>query len=174
MLERAQEKDLPGEDINVRYGLEEGLQRRWHCRWLPQDEKYESQQVVLVAFNENTPVGYIGLELAVCRPPDEQLAYVYVEPSLVYVAPAHRGLGYGLDLSIAAGWICRDLVDATYNAVPSGSRIDGELFADYESERGEVISQYLFACLEWNVDRLKKEGARREVSIGEFILDAGY
>jgi hypothetical protein len=104
----------------------------------------------------------------------EKTADVRIEPVLVYVSPRHRSKGYGIDLSIACAWICEDVLEATYRAVPAGTTISGVVYADYESKGGEKIGQFIHDCVTVKIDFLRGLGRRRSVELVHFELDAVY
>jgi len=165
--------DLPDEMIDVGYGLSESYSRAWEREVGPADD-IEGQHVVAVIFDQRAAVGYCGLSISLIHDREERSLYIRFEPQLVYVSPRHRKLGFGLDLSVACGLMCGDVLEAAYRAVPARTLIDGTVFADYESAGGEAFTQHLHACMEVTFDRLREWGGRRSIQLGRAELDAGY
>jgi hypothetical protein len=178
ILRRAQ-RARPGEPINVSYLLLKSCAKKgdYDRQWSPidgcSDGPYAGQGLILVAFQKPKPVGYISLDLGAIWYADERCTSLRVQPHMVYVAPRLRGAGFGVDLSIAAGLICEDFVQAVYRAVPSRTKIEGVIEGDFESQGGEKIYQHLLDCLHCAVD-LVRDGSRRSVKVGHFDSDCGY
>lgn len=137
-------------------------------------EDHEGQALAVVVFDPVHPVGYAGLQVSLLHDAVEREVFLSFRPELVYVTPTRRGRGYGLDLSLACGWICREVLEAVYRAVPAGTVIQSHVYADYESTGGEAFTGHLHGCLGWGVDMLRETGKRRSVTFDRVELDAGY
>jgi GNAT superfamily N-acetyltransferase len=140
------------------------------------DGLWERQDLVAVAFGPDSgkPVGYFSFKVKVALNREQHAADLQIEPVLVYVSPRQRGNGYGIDLSIACAWICEDLLEAMYRAVPSGTSISGSVYADYESKGGEKIGQFIHDCISVKIDLLRDVGKRRSIDLIHFELDTDY
>jgi hypothetical protein len=172
-LRDVQARELPGEPINVGYGLPEEYQRYWQLEF-DDDGLREGQTVVAVAFNPIEVVGYASMRLSVQYSPTDQGLYLHISPILVYVIPSMRGNGYGIDLSIACAFLCTDLLDALYAALPARTTISAMISADYESKGGEFFVRHLLSEMECAIDLLRENGKRKSIEIKGVNLDAGY
>jgi len=114
----------------------------------------EGQTLIAVAFNaEGEPVGYAAVEVGLFEADDDPLAItLFVTPEIFYVMPKHRGQGYGLDLTCAVAHILRDVLIATYKAVPDGAMIDIHFYTDFINEAGDAICNSLVRWLTYNAD----------------------
>lgn len=170
------EKHNIDDDVNIHYGLPKKYDLHWR-RIIRDDFDSEGQYLVLVAFsvNREEPVGYLGLKPWINHDPDErELLLLNFDLKLIYVRPIHRGLGYGMDLSIACGYVCQDILTATYRAVSPGTTITPIIWADYESFGGEDCALQVNSILEYCVDTLLEIGHRESVQIDNVVLDAGF
>jgi hypothetical protein len=161
-------------EINVGYGLPKAgaYDQTWHVEDA-NDNLVETQHVVFVAFRGKSPVGYAGVRIFIDHIAAREAEF-RIEPLMVYVDPGHRGEGFGLDLSIATGWVATDLLHALYRAVPEHSTIACYVCAEYESNGGEAFTQQIVAELEVSSDTLCAPPKRRTVRIECVDLDAGY
>jgi GNAT superfamily N-acetyltransferase len=172
-LRGAQRRATPNERIAINSGLPNRYDRRWKCD-LASGYDGERQRLVVVAYDPVRAVGYAGMNVALLHISGEHEVTLHFTLDLVYVVPQRRGSGYGLDLSIACGLICRDLLEATYRAVPAGTTITPCIYADYESPQGEAFTTHLHSCLALLVDRLREHVKRKSIRLGDVELDAGY
>lgn len=172
-LKNAQTAHQPGEEINVGYKLPFAYQRSWDSK-IDEDGVQEGQMVVMTAFDPINVVGYVGLRISIEYLPARRALYCHVRPTLIYVVPDRRGSGYGIDLSIACGMLCRDLLRAIYRAVPPHTTVSATMSVDYESKGGEAFAQYVIGEMEAAVDMLDEYGGRKTIEFGSVDLDAGY
>jgi len=103
------------------------------------------------------------------RTKGNRVVELYIEPDKVFVVPNKRGLGYGIDLGIAIGNLCADMLRACYRAVKDQTTIDVRYFASAHSLQGEQIAQHVADELRVAQDLLE-DGEAREVEIS---LDIG-
>lgn len=159
------------------FNLTHGIGRRYERGWKRQRENdlaEEGQAIVLVAFDCNEPVGFVGFSVSLVHPDEPDRAYfLSFSFGLVYVVPVMRGKGFGVDLSVATGWIARDVLWAAYRAVPPRSTISPNLCADWETKGGEVFTYHIRDTLDFTSDIIGS-AAHRTVTIDRTILDAGY
>lgn len=176
----SQRKLRKREYINVAYGLSIPFDRKWkvHTEIRKWDiwRKGEGQSLVIVAFDEDEKfVGYSSFG-ANC--------YAWIDPSdkydvrfgmeMVYVLPERRGVGFGLDLSVATGMVCRDIFRAYYRAIPAGAHLAPHVSADYESEGGEAFTLQVKNELDIAVDMLREGRWRPSIGLSYTELEAGY
>jgi GNAT superfamily N-acetyltransferase len=173
ILRTAQREAMPGEKIGINYGLPKRYDKQW-AHEIQGNTRTEGQNLVVVIYDSAEPIGYAGMEVSISWELHDRSVYLRFSPELVYVRPKSRGRGFGLDLSIACGFICSDLLKATYRAVPSGTEIETCVYADYESEGGEAFADHLHSCLEVGVDDLSEYGKRKSIRLRGVDLDAGY
>jgi len=174
MLCDAQESLVPDESISIDYGLPNEYVRQWIRERTKDGDDSEGQQLVLVAFDKDTPVGYAGFEITLLRDNDESRIFLGHTLELVYVHPSQRGKGFGIDLSIACSRLCQDVLAATYRAAPFGYTIVPAVNADFESEGGERFTEQLALGLDFRADMLRMDGRRRSITITSTDVDAGY
>lgn len=174
MLSDAQDLLVPGESISIDYGLPSEYVRQWIRERTKDGDDSEGQQMVLVAFDKDTPVGYAGFGITLLRDNDESRIFLGHTLELVYVHPCQRGKGFGIDLSIACSRLCQDVLAATYRAAPSGYTIVPAVNADFESEGGEKFTEQLALGLDFRADMLRMDGRRRSITITSTDVDAGY
>lgn len=173
-LERAQANAIHHENFNIGYHLPSVYEHAWV---LEEDDagSMEGQDLVLVAFDRDRDraAGYAGLTARMLYPdPKEKDFLLSFILHLVYVRPQCRGKGYGMDLSIACGYLCSGVLDAVYRAVPARTHIEANVEADLDSLGGERFIDQVYSSLQEQKDLLR-EGPRRSVSL-EVELDAGW
>lgn len=173
-LERAQANGIQHENFNIDYNLPSPYARAWV---LEEDDsgRMEGQDLVLVAFDRDRDraAGYASLTARLLHPdPQEKVFFLSFIIHLVYVRPQCRGKGYGMDLSIACGYLCSGVLDAVYRAVPARKHIEASVQADFDSLGGERFADQVYSSLQEQKDLLR-EGRRRSVSL-EVELDAGW
>lgn len=166
--------------FNVGYRLSESFDRKWdvHTENRKGDiwRKTEGQSLVLVAFDDRKEfVGHSSFK-ATCNAPIERTDKYSVsfEMAMVYVLPERRGVGYGVDLSIATGMVCEAIFRAYYRAVPSGVCLVPYIFAEYESKGGEAFTLHVRDQIDYAVDILREDRQRRPVGLSHTELCAGY
>jgi hypothetical protein len=172
----SQAKVRTRELINVEHGLLQRFDRRWKAKIASEIGKIESQHLVLVAFDEHrTFVGYSGLTAIFTTPLDRTRTYILkFSMELVYVLPERRGSGFGLDLSIATGMVCQDILSACYRAVPAGSSVCPKIYAEYQSEGGESFTSQVKDQLNFTVDVLTEDRIRPSVWLDYVEADGDY
>ena len=105
----------------------------------------EGQVLVIVAYADQTPVGYCGLNIMVGRsmPCNTVEAWIGVGVDMVYVMPRYRGQGRGLDLSIAAGLIVERIAAVCCRALPERSKLTASVFGECTTIRGDEVIVHL-------------------------------
>lgn len=161
------------ESISISHGLPKKYQREWLAE-KTDDGPIEGQQLVVVAFSETSPVGFAGFNITLRHERKEKQVSLSHEILLVYVQPGQRGKGYGMDLSVACSFLCQDILEATYRAVPPKYTIIPTMSADFTSTGGERFTQQLASGLEYRADMLQEYGRRRSIAIETLSVDAGY
>lgn len=174
LLHVEQGRAMPSEQIDVAHGLRDKFDRSWAFELIEGDLSIEGQAVVLVAFHERVPVGYFSLGVHLQHFLDERATDVHLRGELVYVLPTRRGQGFGVDLCVGACDLARDVLVATYAAVPANWTIGATVSADYMSKGGEAIAQELSSNLEYGMEMLALYGRRRSISLSGVTLDAGW
>lgn len=174
IFREAKERLLPAESISLTHGLPDKYKLRWDRQRKPDGDDTEGQFLVLVAQDGDNPVGFVGLEITLVHDAERKQIDVCYSLELVYVHPAHRGQGFGIDLSIACGYICRDVFIATYRAAPVGYKIVPAVNADYESEGGEKCALQVVDALDYQADMLRMDGKRKTITVESTDLEAGY
>lgn len=149
-----------------------GIHKTYSSVWDASDP--EGQDVVLVAFDGQEAVGYASMFVGFFWDPSDKEANFSVGVEGVHVQGAHRGKGFGLDLSIAAGYLVRDVYEAVYRAIRSGTKLSASIRADYESEGGEAFTEHLRTVLDVHVDILRDTGNRPSITLSYPEVDAGY
>jgi GNAT superfamily N-acetyltransferase len=170
------ENSILDNGIAIDYGLANRYDLRWKRR-IENELDIEDQHLVLVAFaaNNSTPVGYLGFRPWINQDAKEpHLILLCFDLNLIYVQPRYRGQGYGMDLSIACGYVCQDILAAAYRAVPPNTKICPEVLADYESFGGEDCTLQVQNTLQSYVDFLRESGERKSVQLDNVELDAGF
>jgi GNAT superfamily N-acetyltransferase len=180
LLQAEQQADLPAEKISIRYGIPQhqskklrSYERVWSSGWRD-GARDEGQHVVLVAYDSASPVGYLGMEISVVRERGTRDAYMFFSLPLIYVAPRYRNQGFGIDLSVAAGQVASDLMQAVYRAVRPNAVISCTVSADYESKGGEATAEMVHTSLCLRSEILGESGSRKSIVVETPELDAGY
>lgn len=171
ILERAQADHMPDEPIQIQHGIPAAFEQ-----WTRDTEEHvrEHQWLTVVAYEQETVIGYAGMEVSVVYDTDKGDATLFIQAEMVYVVPSKRKLGHGIDLSIACGVICSDLLSAIYRAAPSGTLLNCSVYADYESSGGKAFTLQLVNELSVAMDNLREMGGRKSIRFGSVNLDAGY
>ena len=170
------ENSIMDNGIAIDYGLPEKYDLHWK-RHIENELDIEDQYLVLVAFaaNNSTPVGYLGFRPWINQDAKEpHLILLNFDLDLIYVQPRYRGQGFGMDLSIACGYVCQDILAATYRAVPPNTKICTGVLADYESFGGEDCTLQAQNTLQSYVDFFRESGKRKSVQLDDVELDAGF
>jgi GNAT superfamily N-acetyltransferase len=170
-LRRAQLRHFVDEKINASYGFRLGS-GRW-VGGIVDDHYAEGQEAMLVAYLGQRPVGYFGLEVHLAR--DEARWYhLVVDCKMVYVSPAHRGRGIGVDLAAAGGELVSAVYMAAYRAAPAGAEFSCTVWADYESQGGVSIARSVFENPAYRAEVLIDKPLRLNVKVEPPELDAGW
>lgn len=143
----------------------------WQERWGEDGRRSEDSCMLLVAFGEDRPVGYMELGITFLRQHKDVDLFVRVE--YLCVNPRARNQGYGIDLSIAAGVFSADMLLALYSSVRSGTRITSTICSELVSERSELIARQIQRSLTRRVDVLNRERRRSSIGVEEPRLMAG-
>lgn len=170
----AKERLLPDESISLSHGLPDKYERRWGRARKSDGDDSEGQFLVLVALDGNDPVGFAGFGITLVHDAERKQIDICHSLDLVYVHPGHRGQGFGIDLSIACGYLCRDVFVATYRAAHAGYTIVPAIHADLESEGGERFTRQVVDALNFQADMLRMDGRRKSIAVESTDLDAGY
>lgn len=173
LLSEAQKREMPNEHISISHGLPARYERAWRRGGAIENDS-EGQQLVAVAYDPFKPVGYAGWRVALTHDAHDKGLFLSFSLDLVYVHPRRRLEGFGLDLAIACGMVCEDILYAIYRAVPPGTKIAPQISADYESKGGERFAMNLYDSLSNLAEDLSEFGTRRSVSFDQVELDAGY
>lgn len=147
------------------YGLHDSYDLEWN---------ESGQSLVLVAFGEDMPVGYAAVDVTTQYGIHPKTVHLRIEAHAVHVQPSYRGRGYGIDLSIAAGWVAEDVYTAMYRAVRSGWSLESTVYADYESKGGQSFTEQIKSALDVRTDLLNEVKQRPSVKVEHPILDAGF
>lgn len=170
----AQESVDPSKRVSIKHGLPDEYVHAWKIEKTSDGALVESQQLVIVAFYENEPVGFAGISLSLNYEAPITDVYFHQEIDLVFVHPKHRGKGFGLDLSVGCSKLCQDFLDALYQAVPAGCQINLGMSAEFTSPGGERFTRQLADGLNVKVDMLRDYGRRYTVKIDSLGVDAGF
>jgi GNAT superfamily N-acetyltransferase len=136
------------------------------------EEIREGQRLVAVAIDGGAPVGYGSFGLNVVRRKDGSAIRYCLSLDFVYVLPAWRGRGVGVNLSAACAEICCDVLLACFFAARKGTTIDLDVYAEFASHGGERISNSIVAQLE-EVCEYLPDTKRPGVRFGDINYDAG-
>ncbi len=128
----------------------------------------------MVAVVDRQPVGFFSGSVELFVSDEEHFVDLIVAADMVYVAPRFRRQGYGMDLSVATGWLLGELLEAIYAAAPAGSKLDVTLRADIYTTGGEHFANKLAECLEYGMDMLREYGRRRRIQVGSFSFDGDW
>jgi GNAT superfamily N-acetyltransferase len=177
-----------GKDVvNPLYGLQ--LKDEYDRTWLFSDEEgkrdrvtSESQELVLVAFDAGgRPAGYAALQVSVTHYPADRDIFLACAIEHIYVAPAERGKGYGIDLSVATETLFVELLRAIYRAAPEGTQIHPSIHADLVGKTDRAIVDSIHSGLseECSVIGYGEDGGsvvdiREDITVRDCGLDAGY
>ena len=145
---------------------------RWEELRKADGRRAEESSVLLVAFGDQHPVGYMELGITFLR--QHKAVELFVRIDYLCINPQARNQGYGLDLSIAAGVFAADILLALYSSVRSGTRITSTICTELVAEGGEPISLQIQRSLARRVDLLNGERRRSSVNVEQPALVAGY
>jgi len=174
IFREAKERLLPDESISLTHGLPDKYQLRWDRQRKSDGEDTEGQFVVQVAQDGGEPVGFAGVGISLLHYPLRKQIDLCFSLELVYVHPAHRGQGFGIDLAIACGYLCRDVFVATYRAAPAGYTIAPVVHADLETKGGERLTRQVADALGFQADMLREDGKRKSITVESVEVEAGY
>jgi GNAT superfamily N-acetyltransferase len=136
------------------------------------EEIREGQRLVAVAIDGGAPVGYGSFGLNVVRRKDGSAIRYCLSLDFVYVLPAWRGRGVGVNLSAACAEICCDVLLACFLAARKGTTIDLDVYAELASHGGDPISNSIVRQLE-EVCEYLPDTKRPGVRFGDINYDAG-
>lgn len=174
ILREAKQGLLPDESISISHGLPEQYDLQWDRQRKPDGDDTEGQFLVLVAQDGDNPVGFAGLGITLIHDAERKQIDICHSLELVYVHPGHRGQGFGIDLSIACGYLCRDVFVATYRAAPAGYTIVPAINADLETKGGERFTRQVADALDFQSDMLREDGKRKSITVESTEVEAGY
>lgn len=173
-LHEAKTRLRPDESFSLSYGLPNSYSIKCDRQQTPDGLDIEGQYMVLVALNGNTPVGFAGIDIELRHDIESKQIVISQSVHLVYVSPAYQGQSFGIDLSIACGHLCQDVLVATYRAAASNFTITPIVNAVFETAGGERFTQQLVSSLEFKTDILNAEGRRKSIKIERIEIDADY
>lgn len=156
-------------------GLPKRIDRGWRLDVRPgSDFSVEGQGLLMVVVVAGEPVGFFSGSAGVLVDGADQVVELMIGADMVYVVPRFRSHGYSMDLSVATGWMVRELLEAVYSAAPCRTTLDVTLRADIRSSGGEHFVWKLAESLEYQLELLQEHGRRRTVRPGRLELDAGW
>lgn len=138
------------------------------------DFSVEGQGLLMVAVVAGEPVGFFSGSAGVLADGSDQVVELSIGADMVYVVPRFRGQGYSMDLSVATGWMVRELLEAVYAAAPRRTTLEVTLRADVQSTGGDHFVTKLAESLEYQLELLQEHGLRRSVRLGRLEVDAGW
>lgn len=158
--------------INIKYGLPELFSDSWKRTLEEGNVDTEGQDLVLVVYEGNEPVGFQSFNCLIHHPDSvHSNSYdINVDLVLSYVLSAYRNKGYALDLSIGCGIVISDILYALYLAVPDSSIIKTSILADYESDGGVYMTRQIHSCVEGEVLGLRSSNERPSVELRDVQL----
>ena len=142
-LRRAQ-REAKVDGFNISYGDRESAV--YDTGWSVSrdgDSIFEGQTIHIVGMVGRRAIGYASINTQIYRDDEGGRFSLKMSPHLVYVLPKQRSKGYGMALSVSAGWVGSSLLEALYGAVPPGSSLDAAINADYDSKVGERFGRHL-------------------------------
>lgn len=155
-------------------GLPKKIDRGWRFEIRPGPNfSVEGQALLMVVVVAGEPVGFFSGSAGVLVDGADQAVELSIGADMVYVVPRFRGQGYSMDLSVATGWMVRELLEAVYAAVPCRTTLEVTLRADVQSTGGDHFVRKLAECLEYQLELLQEHGLRRSVRLGGLEVDAG-
>jgi hypothetical protein len=175
LIESLEDKDQWRNCIPTR-----GYERQWQRKYANARQSngvgrfVEGQSLIVVIFSGNEPVGYAQFYVSVNRDRGGKKLFLTIDTELTFILPKFRGKGYGLDLSIACGQICDDVLTAAYAAVPSGSTIIPMVIGDIFSKGGEAFIQQLVDALAFQVDMFREDCKRKTVTVDHVVNESGW
>ncbi|MCG2583509.1 hypothetical protein [Massilia sp. TS11] len=174
-LRKAQITYRPKEEISLTYALGKKYDLKWSS-WVDSDDgsRVEGQGIVLVAFDKDEVLGFLDLSVFLTREPERKAISIFHELVLVYVHAGIRKQGLGIDLSIACGQLCQDVLVACYRAAPSGAEISSTLYADFVYEGGEHIFNQVTEAIDFQAELLRDLGRRPSITVKNIEKDACY
>ncbi len=170
----AKQRLLPEESVSLSHGLPDKYDLQWDRQRKSDGDDIEEQFLVLVAQDGDDLVGFAGVGISLLHFPERKQIDICHSLELVYVHPGHRGQGFGIDLSIACGHLCRDVFVATYRAAPAGYTIVPAIKADLETKGGERFTRQVADALDFQSDMLRENGKRKSITVESTEVDAGY
>ncbi len=174
IFREAKQRLLPDESISISHGLPDQYDLQWDRQRKSDGDDTEGQFLVLVAQDGDQLVGFAGLGITLIHDAVRKQIDICHSLELVYVHPGHRGQGFGLDLSIACGYLCRDVFVATYRAAPAGYTIAPVVHADLETKGGERFTRQVADALGFQADMLREDGKRKSITVESVEVEAGY
>lgn len=177
-------KDLPapellklmeGQQDGQGFTLDSGMGSSYSTSWAARKDDmglYESQTLVMVAFDGRAPVGFSTFSLSLTKWDDVPDAYsLRFSGEMTFVGRDHRGKGYGIDLAIACSAVASSIAEACYNALPSAHVFNATVVADIDSEGGERFTEYVYSEMRSTFTMLR---SNKGVRVGRVELDAGW
>ncbi len=155
------------------YSLRRRYDRRWHFG-RDHDYTFEQQAALLVASDGPAFRGYFNSVSSVLVPYDGDGIYLTISAEMLYVLPAYRGNCYSIDLSVAAGWMVRELLRAVYWATPARNTLHTTLRADLVSTGGQHFVEKLIESLEYEIEILTEENLRPSLHVEKLDFDGGW
>lgn len=181
LLDIFRDTEIGESHVSIEYGIPNKFDVSWMCASeydLEKTRYTEGQNLVLVIYENEDPIGFQSFDCRITYPFKDRLASSFllmIDLTLAFVLPSHRNKGYGLDLSLACGRVLSDILCALYAAVPDGAHIDVTINSDYDSDGGERMAEQIRSCLEGEVDSLVSLNSRPSVTVNRSIeMDTGF
>lgn len=128
----------------------------------------EGGSLLLVAFEREQPVGYADLAATFVRLPKQVEVLLHV--SYGCVPRDEHGKDYQVDLSVASGVLCSELMLALYSSVPAGTTISPRICQEQDCEECELVATLIDRALSRRAGVLNTEGRRFSISVEEPAL----
>ncbi len=142
--------DKPDTTFRLEHGFKQPYEQSWKRRINENGEDDEGQELTLVIFEDDKPVGFQGFGVSIYKDDVENPMKISltINLNLVHVIKSHRKKGYGLDLAIGCGHITNNIISALLKVVPDHTSLQVIVDSDLETSGGEMVAERIFDVIE--------------------------
>jgi hypothetical protein len=171
----AEDADKSDSTFRLGDGFKQPYDQSWRRRIFDDGEEKEGQELTLVIFDGDKPVGFQGFEICINRndSDDSKVVFLTIKLNLVHVIKNQRKKGYGLDLGIGCGHITNNIISALLKVVPDHTSLDVMVETELETFEGEMVAETVFDVIEGDIDNQMEECNRSTVTLS-VVFEGGF
>jgi len=172
----AEDADKPDTTFRLEHGIRQPYDQSWKRDVDAHGERYEGQELTLVIFEGDKPVGFQGFGFYIYRNEieDPGKTFLTIKLDLVHVVKNQRKKGYGLDLAIGCGHITNNVISALLKALPDHTSLQVIVDSDLETSGGEMVAERIFDVIECEIEHQILKCNRPTITLLPVEFEGGF